>query len=144
MYVGDKLDIYNNSAIILERKTPKKIISWITILIILIISVVVFSMVPFNIYKPFIGKVNITNNQNLVILNLSYSDFPVNHYNKLYIENKEYEYSVVSIEDNTVLLEINLDEGLKTQNNIVNVNILKDRTTIFKIIINKIKKGFDA
>ena len=46
----DKLDIYNNSAIILDKKTPKKIISWITILIILTIMFVVFSLIPFNIY----------------------------------------------------------------------------------------------
>ena len=144
MYVGDKLDIYNDSAIILEKKTPKKIVSWITILVILLILFVVFSMVPFNVYKPFIGKVNITNNRTLVRLDLNYSGFPVNRYNKLYIKNKEYSYKVVSIEDNSLLLDINLDESLKIQNNIVNVNILKDRTTIFKIIKDKIKKGFDV
>lgn len=144
MYVEDKLDIYNNSAIILEKKTPKKIISWITILVILMVLFVVFSIVPFNIYKPFIGKVNITNGQILVGLDLNYSDFPFNHYNKLYIKNREYSYKIVSIEDNIVLLDINLDENLKIQNNIVNVNILKDRTTIFKIIKNKLKKGFNV
>ena len=144
MYVGDKLDIYNDSAIILEKNTPKKIVSWITILVILLILFVVFSMVPFNIYKPFIGKVNITNNKTLVGLDLSNSGFPVNQYNKLYIKNKEYNYRIVSIEDNILYVDINLDESLKIQNNIVNVNILKDRTTIFKIIKDKIKKGFDV
>lgn len=142
MYVGDKLDIYNNSAIILEKKTPKKIISWITILIILLSLFVVFSFIPFNIYKPVYGKVNITGNKTFIILNFNGSDFPFNKSNKLYIKNKEYTYKVVRIEDNLVLLEINLDNNLKIQNNIVNVNILKDRTTIFKIIKNKIKKGF--
>ena len=142
MYVGDKLDIYNDSAVILEKKTPKKIISWITILVILLSLFVVLSMVPFNIYKPFTGKVNITNNKTFLKLNLNYSGFPVNQYNKLYIKNKEYSYKVISIEDNILLIDINLDEDLKIQNNVVNVNILKDRTTIFKIIKNKIKKGF--
>ena len=142
MYVRDKLDIYNDSAIILEKKTPKKIISWITILVILMGLIVVFSMVPFNIYKPFIGKVNITGNKILVGLDLNYSDFPVSRYNKLYIKNKEYSYRVVSIEDNILFLDINLDDNLKIQNNIITMNILKNRTTIFKIIKNKIKKGF--
>lgn len=142
MYVGDKLDIYNDSAIILEKKTPKKIISWITILVILLSLFLVFSIIPFNIYKPFIGKVNITETQTILTLDLNYSGFPVNKYNKLYIKNKEYSYKVVSIEDNILYLDINLDESLKIQNNIINVNILKDRTTIFKIIKNKIKKGF--
>ncbi len=144
MYVEDKLDIYNDSSIILEKKTPKKIISWITILVILFSLFVVFSMVPFNIYKPFMGKVNITDNRTFLELDLNYSGFPVNRYNKLYIKNKEYSYKVVSIKENVLLLDINLDEALKVQNNIVNVNILKDRTTIFKIIKDKIKKGFDV
>lgn len=142
MYVGDKLDIYNDSAIILEKKTPKKIISWITILIILLSLFVSSSMVPFNIYKPVYGKVNITNTGTLVELNFSGSDFPFDKSNKLYIKNKEYSYKVVSIEDNLVLLDINLDDNLKIQNNIITMNILKNRTTIFKIIKNKIKKGF--
>lgn len=143
MYVGDKLDIYNDSAIILEKKTPKKIISWITILIVLLSLFVVFSIIPFNIYKPVYGKVNITDNKTFVILNFNGSDFPFDKSNKLYIKNKEYTYKVVSIEDNLVLLDINLDDNLKIQNNIITMNILKNRTTIFKIIKNKIKKGFD-
>ncbi|MBQ2946483.1 MAG: hypothetical protein IJE04_01345 [Bacilli bacterium] len=142
MYVGDKLDVYNDSSIILEKKIHKKIISWVTILVILLVLLVVFSMVPFNIYKPVIGKVNITDNKTFLELDLNYSGFPVNRYNKLYIRNKEYNYKIVSIEDNILLLDINLDESLKIQNNIVNVNVLKNRTTIFKIIRNKIKKGF--
>ena len=142
MYVRDKLDIYNDSAIILEKKTPKKIISWITILIVLLSFFVIISLIPFNIYKPFVGKVNIIDERILVELDLNYGGFPVNRYNKLYIKNKEYDYEVVSIEDNILYLDINLDESLRIQNNIVNVNILKDRTTIFKIIKNKIKKGF--
>ena len=99
-------------------------------------------MVPFNIYKPVYGKVNITNTGTLVELNFSGSDFPFDNSNKLYIKNKEYSYKVVSIEDNLVLLDINLDDNLKIQNNIITMNILKNRTTIFKIIKNKIKKGF--
>ena len=142
MYVRDKLDIYNDSAIILEKKTPKKIISWITILIVLLSFFVIISLIPFNIYKPFVGKVNIIDERILMELDLNYGGFPVNRYNKLYIKNNEYDYEVVSIEDNILYLDINLDESLRIQNNIVNVNILKDRTTIFKIIKNKIKKGF--
>ena len=141
MYVGDKLDIYNDSAIILEKKTPKKIISWVTILIVLLSLVVVFSIIPFNIYKPFYGKVNITNNKTFIVLNLNDSDFPFNKNNKLYIKNKEYIYKVVSIKDNLILIDINLDDNLKIQDNIITMNILKNRTTLFEIMKNKVKKG---
>ena len=142
MYIEDKLDIYNDSAIILEKKTPKKIISWITILIILTILFVVFSFIPFNIYKPLYGYVDITNNSSYLILDINNSDFPVNKNNELYIKNKKYNYKIVKIEEDKLILSANLDNNLKIQNNIITANILKNRTTIFKIVKNKIKKGF--
>ena len=138
----DKMDIYNNSAIILDRKTPKKIISWITILIILTILFIIFTFIPFNVYKPIIGSVNITNNSSYLILNINGSDFPINKNNELYIKNKKYDYEVVKIEEDKLILNINLDNNLKIQNNMITVNILKNRTTLFNIIKNKIKKGF--
>ena len=142
MYIEDNLDIYNDSAIILEKKTPKKIISWITILIILTILFVVFSFIPFNIYKPLFGYVDITNDSSYLILDFNKSDFPVNKNNELYIKSKKYDYKVVRIEENKLILNVNLDNNLKVQNNIVTANVLKNRTTLFNIIKNKIKKGF--
>ena len=142
MYIEDNLDIYNDSAIILEKKTPKKIISWITILIILTILFVVFSFIPFNIYKPLFGYVDITNNSSYLILDFDKSDFPFNKNNELYIKSKKYDYKVVRIEENKLILNVNLDNNLKVQNNIVTANVLKNRTTLFNIIKNKIKKGF--
>ena len=142
MYIEDKLDIYNDSAIILDKKIPKKIISWITILIILTILFVVFSFIPFNIYKPLFGYVDITNNSSYLILDFDKSDFPFNKNNELYIKSKKYDYKVVRIEENKLILNVNLDNNLKVQNNIVTANVLKNRTTLFNIIKNKIKKGF--
>ena len=143
MYVKmDKLDIYNDSAIILDKKTPKKIISWITILIILTLLFVMFSFIPFNTYKHLVGYVDIVDNNSYLILNLNNSDFPVNNNNKLYIQNRQYNYKIVMIEEDKLILSINLDNNLKIQNNIVTANILKNRTTLFKLMKNKIKKGF--
>jgi len=143
MYVKtDKLDIYNDSAIILDKKIPKKIISWITILIILMILFVVFSFVPFNIYKTFVGYIYIEDNNSYVVLSINESDFPINKNNKLYIQNKKYDYEVVMIQEDKLVLNINLDDNLKIQDNQVLLNILKNRTTLFEIIKNKIKRGF--
>ena len=143
MYVKmDKLDIYNDSAIILDKKIPKKIISWITILIILMILFVVFSFVPFNIYKTFVGYIYIEDNNSYVVLSINESDFPINKNNKLYIQNKKYDYEVVMIQEDKLVLNINLDDNLKIQDNQVILNILKNRTTLFEIIKNKIKRGF--
>ena len=143
MYVKmDKLDIYNNSAIILDNKTPKKIISWITVLIISTILFIIFSFLPFNIYKPLIGYVDIAHDSSYLILNLNSSDFPVNKNNELYIKNKKYYYNIVEIKEDKLILSVNLDANLKIHNNMITVNILKNRTTLFNIIKNKIKKGF--
>lgn len=140
----DNLDIYNNSAIILEKKTPKSIISWITILIILILLFIIFSFIPFNIYKSLVGYVDIVDSNSYLVLNFNYSDFPISINNKLYIKNKQYNYKIVSIEKDKLILSLNLDNNFKIQNNIITINILKNRTTLFKIIKNKIKKGFDV
>ena len=138
----DNIDIYNNSAIILNNKLPKKIVSWITILIILLILFIIFSFVPFNIYKPIIGYVDIKNNKTYLVLDITKSDFPINKENKLYIKRKKYNYKIIELKENKLIISIELDNNLKIQNNIITTNILKDRTTIFNIIKNKIKKGF--
>lgn len=139
----DNLDIYKDSSIILDRAIPSKIISWVTILIALILLFIVFSFLPFNIYKSMIGEVNIVDNDSYIILSQEYSDFPVNINNKLYIKDKKYNYEVVKIEEDKTIIKVDIEDDLKTQNNIVIINILKNRTTLFKIIKNKIKKGFD-
>lgn len=144
MYVKmDNLDIYNDSAIILDKKTPRKIISWVTILIILFLLFIIFMFVPFSVYKTFIGNVSIIDDNSYLILDLDSGDFPIDKYKKLYIKSKKYDYEIIGIEDNKLILSINLDDNLKIDKNIITVNILKDKTTLFKLIKNKIKKGFD-
>lgn len=140
----DKIDIYNDSAIILDKKIPNKIISWITILIILTILFIMFSFIPFNIYKPLVGYVDITNDSSYLILNLNNRDFPINKNKELYIKNKKYNYEIVEIKEDKLILSINLDDNLKIQNNVITVNVLKVRTTLFNIIKHKIKKGLDV
>ena len=140
----DKIDIYNDSAIILDKKIPNKIISWITILIILTILFIMFSFIPFNIYKPLVGYVDITNDSSYLILNLNNRDFPINKNKELYIKNKKYNYEIVEIKEDKLILSINLDDNLKIQNNVITVNVLKVRTTLFNIIKQKIKKGLDV
>lgn len=138
----DNIEIYNNSAIILNKNTPKSIISWITILIILLVMSVILFSVPFNIYKNYSGYVYIQDSSSYLILMLEDCDFPINKNNKLYIKNTEYDYDVVNVNTKEVTLKLNLKDGIKIENNLIVVNILKDRTTVFKILRNKIKKGF--
>lgn len=138
----DNIDIYNNSAIILNRKAPKSIISWITILILLLILLTIFLFVPFNVYKTYSGYVSIDNDYSYLNLFVNISDFPINKSNNLYIKNDKYKYEIISINEGELKLKVNLEDKIRFENNIVIVNILKDRTTVFKMLKNKIKKGF--
>jgi len=132
----DNIDIYNNSAIILQTTKSPFINSWIIILIILSLLFIIISFIPFNIYNTYNGYII----DNYVYIN-EY-DFPINKNNKLYINKDNYKYEVVTIEEESVILGVDIKDNIKINNNIVTVNILKDRTTLFKIIKNKIKKGF--
>lgn len=138
----DNISIYEDSYVILNKKTPKSIISWITILIILFILSVIFFMIPFNIYKSFNGYVTIENHNSYLTLLLDKRDFPISSAYKLYIENTKYDYEIVNILEDQIILEVGLNEDIKINGNIVLVNVLKGRTTVFEIIKNKIKKGF--
>ena len=136
----ESIDIFNNSAIIMNRKTPKKITSWITILLLLIIIILIFSFIPFNIYKRNIGVVFIYNNEYFVDLKLENNDFPIYKNKKLYINNDLYKYEVIKIDNNSVILKINLNEEYKIDGNILNMVILDNRTTIMNIIKFKINR----
>lgn len=139
----DNIDIYNNSAIILNNKIPSFINSWIIILIVLSSLFIVISLIPFNIYSTYNGIVIENDKKFYISLKLEKSDFPITKNNKLYIKDKNYKYEILSIEDNDVLISLKLKDDIKINNNIVVINILKNRTTLYKIIKNKIKKGFD-
>lgn len=137
MYIGmDKIDIYNDSAIILNRKTPKCIVSWITILILLFIICFILFSIPFNIYNSVIGQVILVDNDYYVLVDSS--DFPLNK--KLYIKDKCYSYKIIK-KDNNILLKLDLDDSLKSNNNIILIHTQSNRTTVFKILKEKIKKG---
>ena len=138
----DKLDIYNNSAIILDKKTPSRIISWITILVISLILFILVSFIPFNIYKSYLGYMYVADNDSFFTSIIEYSDFPVKKDKKLYIKGKKYDYEVISIDDSNLVLKIYNASELEINNNIATLNILEDRTTIFNIVKNKLKKGF--
>lgn len=138
----DNINIYNDSAIILSKKTPKSIISWLTILIILLIVLIILFCVPFNIYKNFGSYVTLEDNNSYLIITANKRDFPIYKNKKLYIETDKYAYDIVSIETSKIILKVDLNDNIKINNNSFRVNILSNRTTIFEILKNKIKKGF--
>lgn len=132
------IDVYNNSGFILNKDISFFEKSWIIILVSLIILFIIFMFIPFNIYKTYNAYIE----DNYVYLILENKDFPVNKSNILYIENSSYKYKIISIDNNVVIIDIKLKEDINIENNTFKVNILKSRTSLLKIIKNKIKKGF--
>ena len=119
---------------------PKFIISWITILITILMLSLIFINIPFNVYKSFNGYIFKYNKKFYIRLLINKSDFPVNKKDILYIKNKEYKYKVINIDRKKYVLDLKLDDSIKIDNNIVRVNIKKEKITVFKILKNKIRK----
>ena len=119
---------------------PKFIISWITILITILILSLIFINIPFNTYKSFNGYIFEYNKKFYIRLLINKSDFPVNKKDTLYIKDKKCKYKVINIDRKKYILDLKLDESIKINNNIVKVNIKKEKITVFKILKNKIRK----
>ena len=119
---------------------PKSIISWITILIIVLILSLIFINIPFNTYKGFNGYIFKYEKKFYIRLLVNKSDFPVNKKDTLYIKDKKYKYKVINIDRKKYILDLKLEDSIKINNNIVRVNIKKEKITVFKILKNKIRK----
>ena len=127
---------------LLSRKMPKSIISWITILIIVFVFTLIFINIPFNTYKNFNGYIFEYEGKFYIEVVVNKSDFPIKNKDILYIKDKKYKYKLINIDKKKYILDLKLEDSIKIQNNIVRVNIKKEKTTVFKILKNKIKKGF--
>ena len=128
--------IYDNISFILEYKTPKTVNSWLLVLKIILVLFIIFMFIPFNTYKTYTGYVLIDNNNSYILFKDN-----INLDKNLYIRDKKYKYEIVDT-NNYTKIKIDLEEDLKINSLYLNISIRSDRKTLFKIIKNKIKKGF--
>lgn len=142
------IDIYNNSEIILQRK--ESIIYKVFILIVLLFLVVILLLMTLYKYdknskvKGIVkdNKVNLTVSENNLKL-LSNSDVLVNE--------KKYKVNIDSISDviydsnynayYEISLYIALNDGILIENNVLDINILLGKTTLYEQIKERIKEG---
>lgn len=140
-------DIYYNSSVILLRKTPYKIISWITILFISMLSIIIFGIVfKYNKYEKYIAIFK-DNQLHLLIEPNRINDLKT----EFILNNKKYSFEINSISEDyiinetknyyEVILNCELDNKYKINNNILNINMELDKTTLLKEILNFLKKG---
>ena len=139
------IDIYNNSSVIMLKKVPVKIISWITILLVFLIFILVFGIFfTYNKYEKCIGIVRGNN----IVLELS-PDKINKIKDRLYIDNKKYNFEIkekdyiIIVNKNyyEIVLNINLEDKYKIDNNILEIYIELEKTTLLKEIFNFLKKG---
>lgn len=141
------IDIYNNSSVIMLKKVPVKIISWITILLVFLIFILVFGILfTYNKYEKCIGIVRGNN----IVLELS-PDKINKIKDGLYIDNKKYDFEIKEISNDYIIIDnknyyeivlnINLEDKYKIDNNILEIYIELEKTTLLKEIFNFLKKG---
>ena len=141
----NKIDAFKNSKMKIMYSSPSRIISWITIVLIIIISFLIISIFyKYNTYIKLISYVNINEKYNIRGI-IEKKDMPIKKNYKLYIEGKRYEYEIVDIKeyDNyyELFIKCKVDKNLLINNNLLTLNFVKNKTTLMNEIIKKIKKG---
>jgi hypothetical protein len=148
----NKIDVFNNSSIILERKTPSKIVSWITIIISAIVIFLFISIFyKYNEYLYYVGTV-VKQEEGFYVKLYIEADKIVNFYNnELVIDNDKIDYKIISISDDyyhiepgTEVYEVVIDcltnEQSMINSNLVELRFKKPKVTFMNKIIEKIKK----
>ena len=146
----DNIEMYQNSSIIMMSKVPKKIYSWVIILIMSLITLLSLSFL-FR-YKKY----------------LTYEAYINNGYIEFYVDNKffskssnsdviikenKYKYTVIAVEEYSydmgkadywkVVIDANVPSEWIIENNRLTLNFLEKETTFAENIINGIKKGIE-
>ena len=148
----NNIDIFNNSEIILRRKSLK--IKYYIISMFILITILINFLIFYQ-YNPYLNlkAILVIENDNYYLKTLI-DESQINDINKntLIISNKKYKYKVKNISEDyildenynkyyEVLLNAKIDKKLIINNNIIDISIKQPKTTFAKELIKKIKKG---
>ena len=143
--IQQKIDVFNESLNILNKKSNLYIIIWLFLLLLfLVISISIIIFYKFYEYETFLGYVRKIDDYKIVVYLKEFSK--LNDY-ELYLEDEKLEFSIYSISEDyyiinnenyyEIVLSVNLKDVYKIENNILNLKIKKEQTTYLK----KIMKG---
>ena len=145
------VDIFNNSPIILNRKTSSSVKIWILFLTLgLIVFIFIASFYKYHLYSSALAHVKKINSEYYLVTYIK-EDMISNMYKySLLIENERFKFKVVNISEEyylvdnkncyEVILEVTLKEQWKIENNILNIAFQQDKTTILQETKKGIKK----
>lgn len=128
----------NDSSILILKKVPIKIISWITIVIIFIIFFVIFSL--FYNYRYYLKYPAIFIDDNKIKLSMNLEDIVKLSDYELLIDNKVYSYQIEEVKEINNFYEVVLKLNLNLSKKYFNIYFRSDETTIFKEFIKKIER----
>lgn len=146
----DSIEVYRNSSIELMNKVPKKIYSWVVILI--VSSILVFCLSTLFRYKKYLTYEACIKNghiefyvDNRFFSKLSTKDVVVrdNQYQYTVVAIEEYSYNMGKVDYWKVVMDANVPNEWIIENNRLELNFLEKETTFAESIINRIKKGFE-
>ena len=139
---------------LLEQSRPRKVVHWITILILTLLFLFFFSyFFHYTIYQDYQGTVLEEGGEYYVHVLVEEDSGIIPLFSKEILVNKRDEKAeIIAIGDpfyavdrkkyRQLELKVPLEEGEKVQNNQVIISVEKESTTIWKKIKQEIKKGF--
>lgn len=147
----NNIDIFNNSSVIYKRKSSSKITSWISILL---MSSLTFCLIiyfyEYNISDIYYAKVVKNDDENYLYFSVDQSFISMKNRNYLEINGDEYKCHFSSFSDSYYLIDnkkiwevyfdCELPNELNINDNLVEIRIEKRRTTLFKEMVNKLRK----
>ena len=145
------IEIFNNSSVIYKRKSSSKITSWINILL---ISIIIFGLImyfyEYDISNIYYAKVLNNGDENYLYFSVDQSFISMKNRNYLEINGDEYKCHLSSFSDNYYLInnkkiwevyfDCELPDELNVNDNLVEVRVEKRKTTLFKEMVNKLRK----
>lgn len=137
----------NKEEIILNRKTPSYLVSYITILVLTLILVLNFTFLYK--YSDNYKTIGIVNGG---ILKVNVKEELIPNINELSINNKKQTYKIIEISKDYILdeklnkykeivIETKINQKDNINNNVLEVNLISSKKTLAARIIEKIKKG---
>lgn len=144
------INIFDNSEIVMERKVPNKIVSWITILFsLLIMAVIVMCFYSYNRHLNYLGIIKKEDNIFIKVY-VNKSDISRLENQELLVNNTKTNYEI----DNVSNTQINTNQGESQyevtiklldskfkDNEVVDLNFKLNKTTFLKELIYLLKKG---
>ena len=143
--------IYNNFSYIINKKTSLSIFLWIILLIISFIIFIIISLkYEYYLYQSYFGYVKKIDDSFYTIIYVSKDKINELSKSNLLVDNNDYSFEIVSISEEyfiidnktcyQVILDFDLKDEYKIENNIINIVLKNNKTTLYQELKKGIKK----